>query len=284
MTLLRRDVLFTLAAVLAGGPAYADPKTGFRADLKIPLEDRAAFIAWMQENRGEEAELLGARFDRYRQIGSLNDLYTEREKRAFLLTPREEFVLPEDRANAYVGHYLDIGFGVSITPPGTMGRMTSALQLRQGEKVLEVGTGSGFQSALLSYLTPQVRSIEIIPDLAARTRGVYDRLIARGYHEFRVIQTRQGDGYYGWEDGAPYDKIIVTCGIDHIPPPLLQQMKPNGIMVAPIGPPGAQRILKITKTTGADGGVVVNRSDLFGGKIIPFVPLSGGHQKEEEPS
>ena len=147
-------------------------------------------------------------------------------------------MLPEDRANAYAGHYLDIGFGVSITPPGVVGRMTSALAVKPGDKVLEVGTGSGYQSALLSYLTNQLWSIEIIPALAQRTRGVYDRLIADGYGEFSAISTATGDGYYGWTDGAPYDKIIVTCGIDHVPPPLLQQLRPGGIMTIPVGPPG----------------------------------------------
>ena len=155
--------------------------------------------------------------------------------------------------------------------------MTSALSVHD-DKVLEIGTGSGFQSALLTYLTPRVHSIEIIPELAARTRGVYDRLIGKGYHEYGNIATRTGDGYYGWADAAPFDKIIVTCGIDHIPPPLLQQLKPDGIMVIPIGPPGAQHILKVVKKSGADGATTVSRSDIFGGKVIPFVPLTGGHQ------
>jgi protein-L-isoaspartate(D-aspartate) O-methyltransferase len=126
---------------------------------------------------------------------------------------------------------------------------------------------------MLTYLALRVWSIEIIPQLAARTRGVYDRLIAKGYQEYGAISTRGGDGYYGWAEAAPFDKIIVTCGIDHIPPPLLQQLKPGGIMVIPVGSPGAQHILKVVKTA-----TTVTRSDIFGGKIIPFVPLTGGHQ------
>ena len=98
--------------------------------------------------------------------------------------------------------------------------------------------------------------------------------------EYGNIVTKGGDGYFGWEDAAPFDKIIVTCGIDHIPPPLLQQLKPSGIMVIPVGPPGAQHILKVVKKVGADGDTTVARSDIFGGKVIPFVPLSGGHQSE----
>jgi protein-L-isoaspartate(D-aspartate) O-methyltransferase len=273
----RREFLIGAAASLAAFPAGA--ATPFHGDMWPPLNDKAAFVEWMLKNRGgEEPQYLERRFDRYREVLAFHDLWTQAEKRAFLMTPRQEFVLPQDKEQAYVGHYLDIGFGVTITPPGTMGRMTSALQVRSGEKVLEIGTGSGYQSALLTYLTPRVYSIEIIPELASRTRGVYDRLIGEGYREYSDIATRSGDGYYGWAEAAPFDKIIVTCGIDHIPPPLLQQLKASGVMVIPIGPPGAQHILKVVKRTGADGAQSVSRSDVFGGKVIPFVPMTGGHQ------
>ncbi len=274
--MLRREFLLgATASVAAFSPLAALAAEG------PPLSSKAAFVSWMTANRpAEEAKYLERRWDRYEVLLSFHDLWTPADKRAFLMTPRQEFVLPEDRENAYVGHYLDIGFGVTITPPGTMGRMTSALDIRGSDKVLEIGTGSGFQSALLTYLTPHVHSIEIIPQLAQRTRGVYDRLIAAGYREYSDIATRSGDGYYGWAEAAPFDKIIVTCGIDHIPPPLLQQLKPSGIMVIPVGPPGAQHILKVVKRLGADGALSVARSDIFGGKIIPFVPFSGGHQSE----
>jgi protein-L-isoaspartate(D-aspartate) O-methyltransferase len=278
--LRRRDFLVGATASLAAFPAFADAPKSFRPGLWPPLEERSAFIAWMEANRGEDPIYLGRRFERYQELLSFQDLWTRADKRAFLLTPREEFVRPLDRDQAYVGHYLDIGFGMSITPPGTMGRMTSAIAIHPGDKVLEIGTGSGYQSALLSYLTQRLWSIEIIPELAARTRALYDRLIEKGYREYAAIATRAGDGYYGWESEAPFDKIIATCGIDHIPPPLLQQLKPNGIMVIPVGPPGAQHILKVVKKTGEDRAIRVERSDIFGGKIIPFVPLSGGHQDE----
>jgi protein-L-isoaspartate(D-aspartate) O-methyltransferase len=276
----RRDFLFVTSGSLAATlPAFAAVRQPFLPNLRPPMERRADFIAWMVLNRGEDATFLGERFDRYLQLLAFHDLWTAADKRAFLMTPREEFVLPEDRGRAYVDHYLDIGYGATITPPGTMGRMTSALEIGPGEKVLEIGTGSGYQSALLSYLTSGVWSIEIIPALAVRTRGVYDALIGKGYREYAAITTRQGDGYYGWTEAAPFDKIIVTCGIDHIPPPLLRQLRPGGIMVIPVGPPGAQHILKVVKTVGPDGAFKVARSDIFGGKIIPFVPLTGGHQR-----
>ncbi len=274
----RRDFLIGTAATAVASPFSA--ATALARDMSPPLNDKAAFVAWGKAHTSEDPIYLERRFDRYKEVLSFNDLYTAAEKRAFLLTPRQEFTRPEDKDQAYISRYIDIGFGVTITPPGTMGRMTSALQIRPGEKVLEIGTGSGYQSALLTYLTPRVYSIEIIPELAARTRGVYDRLIASGYSEYSNIATRSADGYFGWAEAAPFDKIIVTCGIDHIPPPLLQQLKADGVMVIPVGPPGAQHILKVVKKSGADGPSVA-RSDIFGGKIIPFVPLTGGHQTND---
>ena len=176
------------------------------------------------------------------------DLVNDRNKRAFLLTPREKFVLQQNLARAYDHAFLDIGYGVTISGPHIVGRMTSNIDPKQGEKVLEIGTGSGYQSAYLSHLTDKVHTIEIIKPLAERTRGIYDQLIKDGYTEFEAINSKTADGYYGWEEAAPFDKIIVTCGIDHVPPPLLQQLKPGGIMVIPVGPPGAQRVLKVVKT------------------------------------
>jgi protein-L-isoaspartate(D-aspartate) O-methyltransferase len=155
-----------------------------------------------------------------------------------------------------------------------VGRMTSSIDVKMGEKVLEIGTGSGYQSAYLSNLTDKVWSIEIIKPLAARTRGVYDKLIERGYTEYKAINSKNADGYFGWEEAAPFDKIIVTCGIDHIPPPLLQQLRTGGVMVIPVGPPGAQRILKVVKEAGAGDQVAVKRSDIYNGRPVPFVPFT----------
>ena len=275
--MLRREFLLGAACAMASSASLASSRA-FAPDVWPPMARAADFVAWMAANRGEEPSQLARRFERYQELLSFYDLWTPAEKRAFLMTPREEFVLPEDRDHAYAAHYLDIGYGVTITPPGTMGRMTSALAIEPGDKVLEIGTGSGYQSALLSYLTSRIWSIEIIDELAARTRGVYDALIGRGYREYANIATRNADGYYGWPEAAPFDKIIVTCGIDHIPPPLLRQLKPFGVMVIPVGPPGAQHILKAVKTVGGDGDVSVTRADIFGGKVLPFVPLTGDHR------
>jgi protein-L-isoaspartate(D-aspartate) O-methyltransferase len=228
----------------------------------------------MVANRGESPSFLRQRFGRYQALAANRDVLDDRNKRAFLLTPREEFVLKQNLSRAYDHAYLDIGYGVTISGPHVVGRMTSTIDVRKGEKVLEIGTGSGYQSAYLSNLTDKVWTIEIIKPLAERTRAVYDALIARGYTEYQAITSRNADGYYGWQEAAPFDKIIVTCGIDHVPPALLQQLKPQGIMVIPVGPPGAQRLLKIVKETATDGSIKVARSDIYGGRIVPFVPFT----------
>ena len=219
-------------------------------------------------------KFLGQRWDRYMVMLANGDLLNDQTKRAFLMTPREEFVRKISLEHSYDHNFIDIGFGVTISGPHAVGRMTSTLEVQKGDKVLEVGTGSGFQSAILSQLTDQVWTIEIIKPLAERTRGVYDGLIAKGYDEYRSIHTKQADGYYGWEEAGPFDKIIVTCGIDHIPPSLLQQLKVGGVMVIPVGPPGAQHVLKITKDPGDDGTPRIARSDIYNGKVVPFVPFT----------
>ncbi len=216
-------------------------------DLKPPTTGREAFIKWAVENRGENPKILAARWDRYVFLRANNDFANARNGRAFLLTPRDEFVLKRDIGRAYERDFHDIGFGVTISGPLVVSRMTSTIDVQPGEKVLEIGTGSGYQSAYLANLTDKVWSIEIIKPLAERTRGVYDALIERGYTELKSIASKNADGYYGWEEAGPFDKIIVTCGIDHIPPPLLKQLRPNGIMVIPVGPPGQHVILKIVK-------------------------------------
>ncbi len=239
-----------------------------------PADSAQTYIDWMVKQRGENPKLLAERYQRYQSLVTNKDLWDKRSMRAFLMTPREEFVLPRNLGRAYDHAFLDIGFGVTISGPFLVGRMTSVIDVKMGEKVLEVGTGSGYQSAYLANLTDKVWTVEIIKPLADRTRGIYDALISRGYTEYKAVRSKNADGYYGWAEAGPFDKIIVTCGIDHIPPPLLQQLKPGGVMVIPVGPPGAQRVLKVSKTQAADGTIAVQRSDIYGGKIVPFVPFT----------
>ena len=273
----RRQFLARITAAVAGtawsGTPWATMLKPFSWDLVPPLVERTQFIDWMVVNRGEDRKFLGQRWDRVQVMMHNKDVTDESVIRAFMLTPREEFVPVRNRSHAYDHNFLDIGYGVTISGPHLVGHMTSSLNVARGEKVLEIGTGSGYQSAFLSHLTDKVYSIEIIKPLAERTRGVYDGLVARGYAEFQNITTKSADGYYGWEAFAPFDKIIVTCGIDHVPPPLLQQLKPNGIMLVPVGPPGAQRVLKIVKEQMPDASIHIARSDIYNGRIVPFVPF-----------
>jgi len=272
----RRRLLAAAAATLAAPafPALATVPKPYSWDLSPPFAPRDAFVAWMQENRGEDPLFLRERWERFQAMVANHDLVDDRNKRAFLMTPREAFVPKGERARSYDHAFLDIGFGVTISGPHLVGRMTSALDVARGHKVLEIGTGSGYQSAYLSNLTDQVWTIEIVRPLAERTRGIYDALIADGYSEYRSITSKNADGYYGWEEAAPFDKIIVTCGVDHIPPPLLAQLKTGGTMIIPIGPFGAQHVLKVTKEAAEDGSARVARSDIYGGKIVPFVPFT----------
>ena len=242
-------------------------------DLTPPTNNQGDYIKWMVENRGEDPKYLGLRWNRYQVMVANKDVSNAANARAFLLTPREEFVLRQNLGRVYDHAFLDIGYGVTISGPHVVGRMTSSIDVAFGEKVLEVGTGSGYQSAYLANLTDKVYSIEIIKPLAERTRAAYDGAISRGYGEFKSVNIKAADGYYGWEEAAPFDKIIVTCGIDHIPPSLLQQLKVGGIMVIPVGPPGAQRLLKVIKEQGADGNFAITRSDIYNGRVVPFVPF-----------
>ena len=274
----RRTFLVGSAGVVAnacvGGAAWPAVPKPYAWDAFPPTAGREAFVKWMVAERGENPRFLAERWARYEVLKVNKDLRDERNARAYLMTPREEFVLKQNLGRAYEHAFLDIGFGVTISGPHVVSRMTSSIDVKFGEKVLEIGTGSGYQSAYLANLTDKVWSIEIIKPLAERTRGIYDTLIGQGYGEYKGIASKNADGYYGWEEAAPFDKIIVTCGIDHIPPPLLQQLKPGGIMVIPVGPPGAQRILKVVKEQAADGSIRVARSDIYGGKIVPFVPFT----------
>ena len=278
----RRTFVSGSAALAAAGFAAGFTSTASAAsikpyswDLNPPTDTRDNFIAWGKA-RGEDPAFLGQRWDRFQALLKNKDIWGAATIRAFLLTPREEFaaVNPAIHKRAYEHAFLDIGWGVTMSGPHLQARMTNVIDVKRGEKVLEIGTGSGVQSAYIANLTENAYTIEIIKPLADRTRGVYDRLIDKGYTEFKHVKTKAADGYYGWEDAGPFDKIIVTCGIDHVPPPLLQQLKAGGLMVIPVGPPGAQRVLKVAKTQGADGSITTSREDIYGGKIVPFVPFT----------
>ena len=270
----RRSLLLGSAAALLASPARAAVPKPYDWAAAPPMDSREAFVAWLQANRGEDPKFLGRRYDKFLDLVKLQDLWDAPTKRAYLMTPREEFVTAKNIEKAYQTHFMDIGFGVTITGPHSVCRMTNVLEISRGDKVLEIGNGSGYQSAVLSNLTDKVWTIEIIKPLFERTGAIYDRLIKAGYSEFAAITRKNADGYYGWEEAAPFNKIIVTCGIDHVPPPLLQQLKPGGLMVIPVGPPGAQHVLKIVKEVGEDKAIKVVRSDIYKGATVNFVPFT----------
>jgi protein-L-isoaspartate(D-aspartate) O-methyltransferase len=233
--MLRRSFLLGTAGVLvdlgAPGGARASVPKPYSWDATPPMTGREAYVAWMVTNRGEDPKHLAQHWARFDALVRNKDVLDDRNKRAFLMVPREEFVLRQNLGRTYDHAFLDIGYGVTISGPHVVSKMTTCIDVKLGEKVLEIGTGSGYQSAYLANLTDKVFTIEIIKPLAERTRGIYDGLIARGYTEYKAIASKNADGYYGWEEAAPFDKIIITCDIDHIPPPLLQQLKVGGIMV-----------------------------------------------------
>jgi len=188
-------------------------------------------------------------------------LTDERVLRAMASVPRHEFVPASRQNRAYADTPLPIGYGQTISQPYIVAEMTRLLDLRPDSKVLEIGTGSGYQAAVLTEFTPHVYTIEIIKPLADAAR---ERLKRLGYD---VVQVRHGDGYYGWPQEAPFDGIIVTCAAGQIPPPLIQQLAPGGRMVIPVGPAfGTQSLMLVTKDP---DGTVRSRSLMS----VRFVPL-----------
>jgi protein-L-isoaspartate(D-aspartate) O-methyltransferase len=189
--------------------------------------------------------------------------------RAMLAVPRHEF-LPESLRNlAYTDGALPIGHNQTISQPYIVALMTQALELQPDDRVLEIGTGSGYQAAVLSEIVETVYSIEIVEPLARQARETLDRL---GYEN---VYTRIGDGYRGWPENAPFDAIIVTAAPDHIPQPLVDQLAVGGRMVIPVGS-YYQELLLLQK--GADGNITRER-----GIPVRFVPMTGEAGKPPPP-
>jgi len=177
--------------------------------------------------------------------------------------PRHLFVPKALRALAYRDHPLPIGYGQTISQPYIVAFMSEALNLRPGERVLEVGTGSGYQAAVLSELGGEVYTIEIIEKLAKRAQKILDRL------DYDKIRVKIGDGYKGWPEKAPFDAVIVTCAPETIPDPLVRQLKEGGRMIIPVGGQGtAQRLVGATKKKG--------RLEIREVMRVRFVPMVKG--------
>ena len=187
----------------------------------------------------------------------------EKVLKAMRAVPRHVFVPDPVRRSAYRDGPLSIGRGQTISQPYIVARMTELLGIGPDSKVLEVGTGSGYQAAVLAHLTPHVHSIEIIEPLATRAAKA---LREQGYDR---VKTRRADGYFGWAEKGPFDAIIVTCAAGHLPPPLWKQLKPGGRIVIPIGGPfEVQRLVVVEKTKEGK-----RRSKAV--MAVRFVPLTG---------
>lgn len=238
----------------------------------MPVDTKETWLNWMQEHRDESLEFLNQRWELAQSFVKSGELKRVEDLRAFLLTPREHFVRKANKGKEYADTWLPIGYGATITDPDVVSMMTTTLNIQPDDKVLEIGTGSGYQSAILSNLTKHVYTIEIIKPLYVETHNLYMSLSDK-YPNYKNISRKLGDGYYGWEKHAPFDKIIITCGIDHIPPVLLKQLKVGGIMVLPLGPPGRQYIMEIKKKQDENGNIVLTRRDVYNGLSVRFIPF-----------
>jgi protein-L-isoaspartate(D-aspartate) O-methyltransferase len=182
---------------------------------------------------------------------------------AMAAVPREEFVLPSYRHLAYRNTPLPIAAGQTISQPLIVALMTELLEPQATDIILEVGTGSGYQAAVLAELVEHVYSIEIVEELATSAAATLERL------DYDNVTVRAGDGYAGWPEHAPFDGIIVTAAAEHLPPPLLEQLKPGGKLVIPVGEHHGYQELLVVEV--GDDGEVSRQSVL----PVRFVPLTG---------
>jgi protein-L-isoaspartate(D-aspartate) O-methyltransferase len=194
------------------------------------------------------------------------DIINSKVLQAMLTVPRHQFVDPRIRESAYNDYPLSIGEGQTISQPYIVALMTQLLELKGNEKVLEIGTGSGYQAAVLAEIVEEVYTVEIYESLSKKSEKL---LMDLGY---RNIKFKVGDGYHGWEEYAPYDAIIVTCAPDHIPPSLLRQIKEDGgRIVIPVGGIWmVQTLMKIEKIEGK-----IKSKGIIGVRFVPMI----GHSR-----
>jgi protein-L-isoaspartate(D-aspartate) O-methyltransferase len=221
--------------------------------LALPL---TAFSASESEHAARRAAMVA-------EIRSMHATELDRPVMdAMAAVPRHRFVPDGQVEQAYQNRPLPIGRGQTISQPYIVAFMTDLLKVRKGDRVLEVGTGSGYQAAVLASIAGKVYTIEIVKALADEAR---ERLMRLGYAN---VEVRAGDGYAGWPEAAPFDAIMVTAGAPHLPPALVEQLKPGGRMVIPVGPASAVQSLTLVEKR-ADGSVT--QRDVL---PVRFVPLT----------
>jgi protein-L-isoaspartate(D-aspartate) O-methyltransferase len=253
--LFSRQVLQRLCLMLSGMLAglSADSQQAVAADTDVYASARQRLVREIERDVRDTAEYLNRRE------------LDERVMAAMASVPRHEFVRPQDRHRAYENRPLPIGYGQTISQPYIVAIMTDLLDPAPGCKALEVGTGSGYQAAVLAKLCDDVYTLEIVEELGKQAGPRLERL---GYENVHV---RIGDGYYGWPEAAPFDVIVVTAVAGHIPPPLLKQLKPGGRMVLPLGTRFTTQQLVLVRKL--EDGRITTRQLL----PVAFVPLTGGH-------
>ncbi len=211
------------------------------------------------------------------QIAQLQDSAVDpvrdpRVLEAMRQTPRHRFVPPEMIPYAYEDSPLPIGYGQTISQPYVVAKMTELAEPKPTDRALEVGTGSGYQAAVLASLVAEVYTIEIVEPLAVAAR---ERLRALSY---KNVAVRIGDGYQGWPEKAPFDVILVTAGAERIPPPLIEQLKPGGRMVIPVGNTPGTQVLTLVRRGSKDPKDITIRQVL----PVRFVPLVGGSREKKK--
>lgn len=253
-----RGILTLALATLPIGAA--DQPVG-AADQPAAGEEAPPARSHAMENMIAEIQSDARRTASYTGIPRIGDAVID----AIRATPRDRFVAARNRPAAYANHPLPIGHGQTISQPFIVALMTEMLAVQPTHRVLEIGTGSGYQAAVLAALGAQVYTVEIVPELAASAR---QRLAVLGYQN---VQVRAGDGWQGWAEEAPFDGVMVTAVGETIPPALIDQLDEDGLLVMPIGPSdGFQELVVYTKQTGQTRATLPVR----------FVPLTGGPEAE----
>ena len=243
-------------------PQPAHASTGHHSGLAL-LDTSQDTVTWQRPRFPERRKERHALVKKLEQQG----INLPQVLQAMQHVPRHLFIPKSQRHNAYRNTPLPIGHRQTISQPYIVAYMTQMLDIEPGEKVLEIGTGSGYQAAVLSELTPNVFTIEIVEPLAKQARNRFNKL---GYN---TIKTKTGDGYKGWPEFAPFHKIILTAAAPKVPDPLIEQLKPGGILVMPFGEPmGPQRLIKITKNKDGE----TERREVL---PVRFVPMTGEVQK-----
>lgn len=260
-------ILFILCMLMTCA-CHSTRENSSRKERTFVTDSVADTLEWSRPRFSERSAERERMVVRDIQHSYYNPVKDKRVLEAMKAVPRHLFVPREYQSSAYGNYPLAIGLGQTISQPIIVAHMTELLEIEPGDKILEIGTGSGYQAAVLSELTPYVFSIEIIEKLGEQAIDRFEKL---GYH---TIQVKIGDGYEGWEEHAPYDGIIVTCAPEEIPPPLIRQLKPGGKIVIPLG--AEDRVQNLIVVIKDEDGNLKKRSQY----PVRFVPMTGKAKKK----